>query len=132
VGYILLAVLLLLVYNTIMTAFQTRTFVPLDGNLSITLPESFWGKKIKLSAEPDRKNETEEDPLTLYFKKMESMESMSDEEFFELLQTLPGLLENRPKMSDEEHIAWMDKFRGSLSNVDYSDLREETDRGYLY
>ena len=110
-----------------MTAFQTQTFVPLDGNLSITLPESLRGKKISLYAEPERKNETK-DALALYFEKMESMESMSDEEFSELLRSLPGILENRPKMSDEDHIAWMNKFQGSLHNIDYSDLREETDR----
>jgi len=110
-----------------MTAFQTQTFVPLDGTLSITLSESLRGKKVKLSAEPERRDETE-DTLTLYFKKMESMESMSDEEFSELLRSLPGILENRPKMSDEDHIAWMNKFQGSLHSIDYSDLREVTDR----
>ena len=113
-----------------MTAFQTQTFVPLDGNLSITLPESLRGKKIFLYAESERKNETK-DALALYFEKMESMgpvESMSDEDFFELLRSLPKTFESRSKMSDEEHIAWMNKFQGSLKDVDYSDLREETDR----
>ena len=32
------------------------------------------------------------------------------------------------KMSKEERLAWMEKFAGSLQNVDYSDLRDETDR----
>ena len=71
-----------------MTAFQIQTFIPIDGNLSITLPESLRGKNVKLSAEPERKDETK-DALTLYFEKMESMESMSDEEFSELLRSLP-------------------------------------------
>ncbi|MCL2005721.1 MAG: hypothetical protein FWG73_06105 [Planctomycetaceae bacterium] len=113
-----------------MTAFQTQAFVPLDGNLSITLPESLRGKKVKLSAEPDRKNEQDDDTFTLFCKKLDSVDSssMSEEEFFEGLRSVRGWLANRPKMSDEEYIAWMDKFRGSLHNVDYSDLREDTDR----
>jgi len=110
-----------------MTAFQTLTFVPLDGNLSITLPESLRGKKVSLYAEPERCNEPE-DALTLYFEKMESMESMSDEEFSELLRSLPGILANRPKMSKEEHLAWVESIQGTLHSVDYSDLRDETDR----
>ena len=36
---------------------------------------------------------------------------------------------DRPrKMTKEERLAWMEKFAGSLQNVDYSDLRDETDR----
>jgi len=33
-----------------------------------------------------------------------------------------------PKLSDEEYVAFMNSFRGTLRNVDYSDLREKTDR----
>jgi hypothetical protein len=32
------------------------------------------------------------------------------------------------KLSDEEYIDFMNSFRGTLRNVDYSDLREKTDR----
>ena len=32
-----------------MTAFQTQTFIPSDGNLSIALPEYFWGTDVELS-----------------------------------------------------------------------------------
>ena len=113
-----------------MTAFQTLTFVPLDGTLSITLPESLRGKKVSLYAEPERRDEPE-DALTLYFEKMESMESMesmSDEEFSELLCSLPGIQANRPQKSREEHLAWVESIQGTLHSVDYSDLRDETDR----
>jgi len=37
-------------------------------------------------------------------------------------------VEEPQKMGNETHLAWMEKFRGSLHSVDYSDLREETDR----
>jgi len=37
-------------------------------------------------------------------------------------------LDMPPKLSDEEYVAFMNSFRGTLRNVDYSDLREKTDR----
>ena len=33
-----------------------------------------------------------------------------------------------PKLSKEEYLALMNSYRGTLRNIDYSDLREETDR----
>ena len=36
---------------------------------------------------------------------------------------------DRPrKMCKEERLAWINSFRGTLHDVDYSDLRDETDR----
>ena len=110
-----------------MTAFRTLTFVPLDGTLSITLPESLRGKKVKLSAEPDRKNEVDDSDFQ---EELGEIRMMSEEERHALLYPLgedffDSLSSPRSK---EEHLAWMDKFRGSLRNVDYSDFREETDR----
>ena len=32
------------------------------------------------------------------------------------------------KMSKEEYVAYMNSFVGTLHNVDYSDIRDETDR----
>ena len=37
-------------------------------------------------------------------------------------------MDMQPKLSDEEYVAFMNSFRGTLRNVDYSDLREKTDR----
>jgi len=113
-----------------MTAFHTQAFVPLDGNLSITLPESFRGKSVKFSAEPDRQSEQKEDAFTLFCKKMDSADSppMSDEEFFEGLNSIDEWLASLPKLSKEEHVALINSYRGTLQNVDYSDIRDETDR----
>ena len=33
-----------------------------------------------------------------------------------------------PKLSKEEYLALMNSYRGTLRNVDYSNLREKTDR----
>jgi len=74
-----------------MAALQIQTFVPQDGNLSITLPEHF-----------------RETNVELFISKKEKAH--------------PG------KMSEEEYIARMNSFVGTLQNVDYSDLRDETDR----
>jgi hypothetical protein len=78
-----------------MAAFQTQTFVPLDGNLSITLPEHFRGADVELSISKKKKTK-------------------------------------RRNMSKEEHIIawmeWVESIQGTLSGVDYSDLRDETDR----
>jgi hypothetical protein len=94
-----------------MTAFQTQTFVPLDGNLSITLPESFRGKSVKVHAEPERQSgqEEEEDAFTRFCENFRASDysSMSDEEYIEGIRSLRGIL---------------------TGPVDYSDLREETDR----
>jgi hypothetical protein len=112
-----------------MTAFQIQTYVPADGSVTITLPERFREKKVKLSAEPERQGDQEEGALTLYFKKMASAESMSHEEFSETLRSLPGILADLPKLSEEEYLTKVRSLRGILSGpVDYSDLREETDR----
>lgn len=75
----------------IMTAFQTQTFVPTDGIISVTLPERFRETRVELFISQKEK-------------------------------TKPS------KMSKEERLAWMEKFAGSLHDVDYSDIREETDR----
>ena len=95
-----------------MTAFYSHTFVPLDGNLSVTLPQSVRGKSVKLSAESDSADSA----------------LMSDKEFFEGLRSVDEWLANLPKLSKEEHIALINSYRGTLQNVDYSDLRDETDR----
>ena len=113
-----------------MTAFHTNTFVPLDGRLSITLPQSFRGKNVKLSAESDRQNEQQDDAFALFCQKLDSADSspMSDKEFFEGLNSIDEWLANLPKLSKEEYIALINSYRGTLQNVDYSDLRDETDR----
>jgi len=92
-----------------MTAIQIQTFVPRDGHLSITLPERFRGKKVKLSAEPDGQDEEEKDAFTLFCENFRTSDysSMSDEEYLEGIRSLCGILTGPP---------------------DYSDLREETDR----
>jgi len=74
-----------------MTALQVRTFVPRDGNLSITLPVHFREAEVEL-----------------FISKKEK--------------------ENPRKMSKEERMAWINSFRGTLRDVDYSDIRDETDR----
>ena len=126
-----------------MTAFQVRTFVPRDGNLSITLPVRFRGKKVKLSAEPEKQDEEEKDAFTLFCENFRASDysSMSDEEYLEGIRSLRGILtgpvdysdlreetDRSRKIRQEEHIAWMERFCGSIQNVDYSDLRDETDR----
>jgi arginyl-tRNA--protein-N-Asp/Glu arginylyltransferase len=117
-----------------MTAFQIQTFIPPDGSFTTTFPEHLRGKKVKLSAEPEKQNEQEEDAFTLICKKLdkkhESGDStpMSVEEFTEFSSALDEWLANRPKRSKEEYLAWLDSIRGTLQNVDYSDLRDETDR----
>jgi hypothetical protein len=92
-----------------MTAFQIHTFIPLDGNLSITLPEHLRGKNIKLYAESDGQNEQKEDVFTLFCRNFNSADysSMSDEEYIEGIRSLRGILSG---------------------SVDLSDLRDETDR----
>ena len=126
-----------------MTALQIQTFVPWDGNLSITLPERFRGKKVKLFAEPDAQDEEEKDAFTLFCENFRASDysSMSDEEYIEGIRSLRGILTGPPdysdlreetdrphKMSKEERLAWINSFRGTLHDVDYSDLRDETDR----
>jgi hypothetical protein len=105
-----------------MTAFQTQAFVPLDGNLSIALPEFLRGKKIKLSAEMEMQERQESEPR-FPFTQEQVMEMAKTAR--EAIRSAYGVI---PVMSKEEHLAWMEKFRGSLHAVDYSDLREETDR----
>jgi len=92
-----------------MTAFQIQTFVPRGGNLSITLPENFWGKSVRLHAESDAQSEPKEDAFTLFCKNFRASDhsSMSDEEYLEGIRSLCGILSGPP---------------------DYSNLREETDR----
>jgi hypothetical protein len=74
-----------------MTAFQIQTFIPQDGNFSITLPSHLRGVEVELVI---------------------SKEEMT-----------------RPtKLSKEEYIALVNSYRGTLHSVDYSNLRDETDR----
>jgi hypothetical protein len=96
-----------------MSAFQLQAFVPADGTLSITLPEHF-----------------RETDVRLYVSKEEMDESpQMNEERLALDHPLgKTVLADFVPMSDEEYIAWMNSFRGSLQNVDYSDIRDETDR----
>jgi len=107
-----------------MTALQIQTFVPRDGNLSITLPERF-----------------READVELFISKKEKSKSgkMSKEEYIVHMNSFVGTLQNvdysdlreEPRLSEEEkdaYIARMNAFRGTLRDVDYSDLREETDR----
>ena len=74
-----------------MTVFQIQTFIPRNGNLSITLPEHL------------RESEVE-----LFVSKKEM---------------------NKPfRLSKEEYFALINSYRGTLHSVDYSDLRDETER----
>jgi hypothetical protein len=74
-----------------MTAFQIQTFIPQDGNFSITLPSHLRGAEVELV--------------------------ISKEEV------------SRPaKLSKEEYLALINSYRGTLHSVDFSSLRDETDR----
>jgi hypothetical protein len=98
-----------------MTAFQIQTFVPSDGNLSITLPEQFREVNVELFV--SRKEV--DAPIKM----------MSEAERLALLYPFgENLHSERAPMTREERLAWVEKFAGSLQDVDYSDLREETDR----
>jgi hypothetical protein len=103
-------------YNVGMTAFQTQTFVPIGGNLSITLPESLWETEVKLCISKEEKDE----PIKM----------MSKEERLALLYPFgENFFADLPKLSEEEYIEKVRSLRGILTGpVDYSDLREETDR----
>ena len=70
------------------------------------MPESFRGRKVKLSAEPDVQDEEEKDAFTLFCENFRASDysSMSDEEYVERIRSLRGIL---------------------TGPVDYSDLREE-------
>jgi hypothetical protein len=74
-----------------MTAFQLQTFIPSDGNFSITLPEHLRGTDVEL-----------------FISKKE------------MIQPTP--------LSKEEYLALLNSYRGTLRSVDYSDLRDETER----
>ena len=74
-----------------MTAFQTQTFIPQDGNLCITLPEHLRG---------------------------------SDVELFVSQKETTG----PHRLGKEEYIALINSYRGTLHSVDYSDIRDETER----
>jgi len=95
-----------------MAAFQFQTFIPQDGVLSVTLPEHLRGKTVKLRAEPEvlieQPTELSEDAFTVFCNNFHSADY--------------------PAMSDEEYLALINSFRGSLQAVDYSDLRDETER----
>jgi hypothetical protein len=92
-----------------MTAFQTQAFIPLDGSLSITLPEHLRGKNVRLRAELETPKEEEEDAFTFFCKNFcpDDYSSMSDEEYLEGIRSLRGILKGE---------------------VDYSNLREKVDR----
>ena len=81
-----------------MTAFQMQTFIPSDGNLSITLPEYLRGADVELVV-----SKTEATQPSQWGKKT-------------------------PQLSKEEYIARINAYRGTIHSVDYSDLRDETDR----
>jgi len=74
------------------TAFQLQTFIPQDGQLSITLPVHLRETDVELS-----------------IAKREIPSRLSKEE-------------------KEKYVAHINSFRGTLHDIDYSDLREKTDR----
>ena len=74
-----------------MTTFLAQTFIPQDGNLSITLPEYLRGADVEL----------------FIAKKEVSQPS---------------------RQSKEKYLAFVNSYRGTLHSVDYSDLRDETER----
>ena len=74
-----------------MVAFQLQTFIPQDGNLTITLPEYLRGADVEL----------------LVSKKEVS---------------------NPSRLDKEAYLAILNSYRGTLHSVDYSDLRDETER----
>ena len=84
-----------------MTAFQIRTFIPQDGNFSITLPEHLRGKNVKLQAEQDISNEQSEDTFTIFCNNFRSAEcsSMSDDEYIAGIRSLRGILTDAPDLS---------------------------------
>ena len=99
-----------------MTAFRIQTFVPSDGIVSITLPERFRKTKVELFVSE---------------KEMYEPHKMSREERLALLYPFGEafLSDDSSSMSDEEYIKGIRSLRGILTGpVDYSDLREETDR----
>ena len=67
-----------------MTAFQIQTFIPQDGNFSITLPSHLRGAAVDLSIS---KEETSK-PTRL-----------SDEEYLEGIRSLRGILTGTPDSS---------------------------------
>ena len=74
-----------------MTAFQIQTFIPRDGNLSITLPVHLRETDVELSISTKR-------------------------------------MDPPPKLSKAEYLVRINSYRGTLRNVDYSDLQDETER----
>jgi hypothetical protein len=97
-----------------MTAFQLQAFVPADGTLSITLPEHFRESNVKVK---------------MYVSKEETEEvRKGSDEYITGIDPSSGKFIKRPRRSPEEYIARMNSFVGTLHNVDYSDIREETDR----
>jgi hypothetical protein len=130
-----------------MTAFQLQAFVPADGTLSITLPEHFREPDVRLYVS---KEKTDESPQMNEERHMDNTVLMSDEEYKkymeEMLADTPMMSEEErlallypfgeafhrtdySSISDEEYIEGIRSLRGILTGpVDYSDLREETDR----
>ena len=99
-----------------MIAFQIQTFVPLDGNISITLPEHLRETNVELFI---AKKETAHPP------------KLSKEEYLALMDSFRRTLRNvdDSPISDEEYLEGINSLRGILTGTpDYSDLREETDR----
>jgi len=68
-----------------MTAFQIQTFIPRDGNLSITLPVHLRETDVELS---------------ISAKRMDPPPKLSDEEYLEGIRSLQGILTGTPDYSD--------------------------------
>jgi len=108
-----------------MTVFQAQTFIPRDGNLSITLPESFREVDVSLFISKNEKTPSgkkrQEEHIAWMKKFRGSLQSIDYSDIREEIE--------RPhKMSKEERLAWINSFRGTLRDIDYSDLRDETER----
>jgi hypothetical protein len=86
-----------------MTAFQLRTFIPNNGELSIVLPVSLRGQNVQLDiSAPLSPAHDAEDTFAQFFKEVCSTDysKIGDEEYLEGLRTLQGSLKGGLDLSD--------------------------------
>ena len=101
-----------------MTAFQLQTFVPQDGKLSITLPVYLRETDVDMfiSKRKDKPPRLSKEEREKYVARINSFRGTLHD------------IDDSP-VSDEEYLEGIRSLRGILTGtLDYSDLREKTDR----
>jgi len=127
-----------------MTALQLQTKVPSNGELFLVLPVEMRGKTIEVRLTPkvdsvgsdNQASEKQTEESVLALRRLRGMLKgnidLSDLREIDVEVSASAKKKDKPpKLSTkekEEYVARMNSFRGTLRNVDYSDLREETDR----